>query len=218
MVRTGIVFIICVMIGWNVYAQECGPSCPVCSGTTDGSLLAPMSVLLSAMSIPGGEEETGVYTLRYGIVPRFDAGIGFTDTSDKIIWTARFQMLTEGEKMPGLILGTGSVRTGKSDQSVYLHVTKSWEFSEMFALRVNAGVASLVPEHDKIYGLGGMTFSIAERFSPFVSYDGIHFHEGLAWIPLDWLTVSALLIESEEPALSVGLKYSLPVKSALNDE
>ena len=88
----------------------------------------------------------------------------------------------------------------------------------MLALRVTAGVASLVPEYDKLYGLGGLTFSIAERFSPFATYDGINFHEGLAWIPLDWLTVSALLIESKEPAFSVGFKYSLPVKPARDDE
>ncbi|MCK4754188.1 MAG: hypothetical protein KAS58_03085 [Calditrichia bacterium] len=88
-------------------------------------------------------------------------------------------------------------------------MTKSWEFSESFALRVTAGVASLVPEYEKVYGLGSITTSIAEKFSPFVSYDGINFHEGLAWIPLEWLTISALLIESKDPALSIGIKYSL---------
>ena len=190
-----------------VSAQECGPSCPVCSGSTDGSLLAPKSVLASFISIPGGEDETGVMNLRFGILPRLDAGVGYTVTSEKYVWNARFQAVTEGNIMPGIILGTGSVRTGKSDQSLYLHFTKSWEFSENFALRATAGIASLIPELDKTYGLGGITTSIYEKYSPFVSYDGINFHEGIAWIPLDWITVSAMLVESEEPALSVGIKY-----------
>jgi hypothetical protein len=191
-----------------VSAQECGPSCPVCSGSTDGSLLAPKSMLASFISIPGGEEETGVLNMRFGILPRLDAGIGYTVEAEKYVWNARIQAVTEGDIMPGIILGTGSVRTGKSDQSLYLHFTKSWEFSEDFALRATAGIASLIPEHDKLFGLGGLTTSIYEKYSPFVSYDGINFHEGIAWIPLDWITVSAMLIESEEPAISVGIKYS----------
>ncbi len=189
-------------------AQVCGPSCPVCSGSTDGSLLAPRSFLFSSISIPDGEEETGVFNLRYGAFSRFDVGAGYTVKSNKIIWNARFQALSEESWKPGIILGTGSVRTGKSDQSLYLHMTKSWEFSESFALRITAGVASLVPEYEKVYGLGGITTSIAEKFSPFASYDGINFHEGLAWIPLEWLTVSVLLIESKDPAISIGIKHN----------
>ncbi len=192
-----------------VIAQVCGPSCPVCSGSTDGSLLATRSFLFTSMSIPGGEEENGVFNLRYGAFPRFDVGAGYTVKSNEVFWNARFQAVLEESWKPGIILGTGSVRTGKSDQSLYLHITKSWEFSESFALRATGGVASLVPEYEKVYGLASITTSIAEKFSPFVSYDGINFHEGLAWIPLDWLTISVLLIESKDPAISFGIKRSL---------
>jgi len=48
--------------------------------------------------------------------------------------------------------------------------------------------------------------SIAERFSFFVNFDGINFHEGISWIPTDWLTISALLIESKDIAISIGIK------------
>ncbi|MFC1607908.1 hypothetical protein ACFL47_08050, partial [Candidatus Latescibacterota bacterium] len=180
-----LISIILLIIVSPVSAQECGPSCPVCSGSTDGSLLAPRSIFLSALSIPDGEEEIGVINLRFGILSRFDAGVGYGYKSEKALWSARFQVLTEEESWrPGVILGSGSVRTGKSDQSLYLHLTKSWEFSEALALRVTTGVASLVPEYDKLYGLGSISTSIAEKYSPFVSYDGINFHEGFAWIPL----------------------------------
>ena len=194
----------------SVTAQECGPSCPVCSGSTDGSLLASRSFLFTTMNIPNGEEEHSVLNLRYGAFSRFDMGVGYTVKSRKVIWNARFQALKEDEESwkPGIILGTGSVRTGGSDQSLYLHITESWEFSENFGLRITAGAASLVPEFGKVYGLFGMTTSIAEKFSPFVNFDGRNFHEGFAWIPLEWLTIAVILIESKDPAISVGIKRS----------
>ena len=208
-----IIVFVTIVMSFSTYlsAQECGPSCPVCSGSTDGSLLATGSLLFSSIYIPEGEEEQSVFSIRYGAFSRFDMGIGYTPTSEKVIWSARYQALTEDEDSwkPGIILGTGSVRTGGSDQSLYLHFTKSWEFSENFALRVTAGAASLIPEFDKVYGLAGMTTSIAEKFSPFVSYDGKNFHEGFSWIPLDWLTCSVLLIESKDPAVALGIRWGL---------
>ncbi|MCK4754189.1 MAG: hypothetical protein KAS58_03090 [Calditrichia bacterium] len=89
-----------------VTAQVCGPSCPVCSGSTDGSLLAPRSFLFTSMSIPGGEEENGVFNLRYGAFPRFDVGVGYTVKSNEVIWNARFQAVLEESWKPGIILGT----------------------------------------------------------------------------------------------------------------
>ena len=162
------------------------------------------------MNIPGGEEEQGVLNVRYGVFPRFDVGAGYTVKSEKVIWSARFEAFREDEDSwkPGLILGSGSVRTGSSDQSLYLHITKSWEFSEDFAVRMTTGAATLVPEYDKVYGLAGITTSLYEKFSTFVNYDGKSFHEGFAWIPLNWLVVSVLMIESKEPALAAGFRWS----------
>ncbi len=201
----------------NISAQECGPSCPICSGSTDGSLLSIGSLLVNSISIPGADEENAVFNTRFGIAPRFDVGLGYGVKREKAFWNARFQVIMENERRPGIILGAGSVRIGKSDQSVYLHITKSWEISEMFALRMTSGVANLVPEYDKIYGLGGLTFSIAEKYIPFFSYDGVEFHEGFAWIPLDWLTVSALLVESKDLAFSVGINHSFFKTVQIND-
>ena len=206
-----------VILGLNsiTVAQECGPSCPVCSGTTDGSLLAPKSFLFRGLYIPTGEEEYGVLNLRYGAFEWLDVGVGYTIKAEKIVWSARIQPIKENEDnlKPGIIIGTGSVRTGSSDQSVYLHITKSREFSEKFALRLTGGIASLVPEFTKIYGMAGLTMILAEKFSPFVNFDGINFHEGISWIATDWLSVAVLLIESKDPAISVGIRWSLPDKS-----
>ncbi|MFH1320472.1 MAG: hypothetical protein ABII90_07455 [Bacteroidota bacterium] len=203
-----------IILGLNsiIAAQECGPSCPVCSGTADGSLLAQKSFLFKGMYIPSGEEEYGVLNIRYGAFKWLDVGVGYNIKAEKIVWNARVQLLKEKEDslQPGLILGTGSVRTGSSDQSVYFHLTKAKEFSENFGLRLTCGIASLVPEFNEIYGLAGLTFIIAEKFSPFVNFDGKNFHEGISWIATDWLSVAVLLIESKDPAISVGIRWSLP--------
>lgn len=120
----------------QVFAQECGPSCPVCSGNSEGALLSRNSLLISGLAIPTSEEEYGVVNVRYGIFKWLDAGVGYAFKAKKPIWSLRLQPVVEKEDKwwPGLIVGTGSVQTGKSDQSVYGQLTKSWEFGEAFAL------------------------------------------------------------------------------------
>ena len=154
MKRLIVLITIILSISNVVSAQECGPSCPVCSGSTDGSLLSAGSFLFSGISIPGGEEETGVLSFRYGAFSRIDLGAGYSFKSEEVIWNARFQALKEDEESwkPGIILGTGSVRTGKSDQSLYIHLTKSWEFSENFSLRFTAGMAKNLLSFDNSAG------------------------------------------------------------------
>lgn len=191
-------------------AQECGPSCPVCSGAgnNDGALLSQRSVMLSAMSIPTAEEETTVLNARIGILSWLDAGMGYAVRTEKVLWSVRAQPILEQENgwKPGLILGTGSVQAGGSDQSAYAQLIKSWEFNESFGLRLSTGAASLVPDFDQVYGLAGITVSFRERYAVFASYDGESFHEGISWIPLDWFSLSFLMIETEFPAFSITLK------------
>ncbi len=192
-------------------AQECGPSCPVCSGNSSGALLASNSVIASGLAIPDAEEETAVFNVRYGLFEWIDAGVGYAVETEKLLWSVRTQPIKENESnwQPGIILGTGSVQIGGSDQSVYCQASKSWELSESFALRLTGGVATLVPEFEEVFGLAGVTTSILEKYSIFANYDGRNFHEGLSWIPLDWLTVSILLIESSSPAASLAVKWNL---------
>ncbi|MDH3891720.1 MAG: hypothetical protein OEV49_11605 [candidate division Zixibacteria bacterium] len=164
--------------------------------------------MFSGMTIPTAEEETGVLNARVGLLSWLDAGVGYAFETEKVLWDARVQPVLEQEDgwKPGLILGTGSVQTGGSDQSVYAQVIKSWEVSETFGLRFSTGVATLLPDHDQLFGMAGLTASLSERYALFGNYDGESFHEGLAWIPLDWLTVSFLMIETEFPAISITVK------------
>ena len=192
------------------FAQDCGPFCPVCSGTgsSTGALVVPGVIIPGFLYIPGGEEERGVITVRGGITSWLDAGIGYALDSKKVLWSIRLEAIKEDESSlrPDLVLGTGSVQTGKSDQSLFVQLSKSWELSEVFAIRFSTGIAGLLPEVDKLYGLASLTLTITERWSPFISYDGISLHPGISWIPTDWLRLAFILMESEEPAVSIGFR------------
>lgn len=192
------------------YAQECGPSCPVCSGAggNDGALLSPNSITVSGLSIPTADEERMVLNARYGILSWLDAGIGYALRTEKVLWSARIQPVLEQEDgwRPGIILGIGSVQTGGSDQSIYAQCIKSWEITEVLGLRLSAGAATLVPDYDELYGLAGITASFYERYAGFANYDGTSWHEGISWIPVDWFTLSFMMVETEFPAISLVFK------------
>ena len=195
------------------FGQDCGPFCPVCSGngSSTGALISPGTIIPNFLYIPDGEEERGVINFRGGITSWLDAGIGYTVDTDKMIWSFRLQLLHEDESSlkPSLILGTGSVQTGGSDQSLFCLLSKSWEFNEMFSLRLSSGIASLLPDAKEYYGLANITLTITESWSPFLSYDGTNFHPGLSWIPTDWMTIAGILVESKDPAVSVGIRIPL---------
>ncbi|MCP4582221.1 MAG: hypothetical protein GY839_11450 [candidate division Zixibacteria bacterium] len=81
---------------------------------------------------------------------------------------------------PGIILGTGSVQAGGSDQSIFAQFIKSWEINESFSLQLSTGAATLVPDFDEAYGLAGITTNFYERYAIFANYDGKSFHEGVS--------------------------------------
>ena len=209
---TVIIFTVIIMLSGSLMAQECGPGCPVCSGggNSIGALLEPRTVITNFLYIPNAEEETGVISFRAGVTSWMDIGMGYALDAEKIQWSARIQALAESESSfrPAVILGTGSVQTGGSDQSLYLQLTKSWEFNETFSARISAGAASLLPELDKIYTLAGLTLTVTDKWSPFVSYDGTNYHPGLMWLPVDWFNVSCIYVEAEEPAVYAGFRLT----------
>ena len=64
-------------------------------------------------------------------------------------------------------------------------------------------------ELDKIYGIGNASFTFKEKFTPFVNFDGINFHEGFAWTATDWLSAGFMLVESKYPTLTVNITKTL---------
>jgi len=196
----------------NAPAQECGPGCPICSGSgsSTGALLSSGAMVSTIMSIPNGEDETAVLNLRAGLASWLDIGLGYTVKSKEPIWSVRFQPIAEDKSSwrPAVILGTGSVQTGGNDQSVFIQFTKAFDFSEEIAVRFSIGAASLLPELDQAYFLANLTMNVTECWSPFSSYDGRNFHLGLSWIPKDWLFIAGLMVEMKFPAILVGYRWS----------
>jgi len=204
--------ILVVGLGINVQAQECGPGCPICSGSgsSTGALLAPGTMVSTAMAIPNGEDDTGIFNLRAGVTSWLDLGLGYGIKSEQLIWSVRIQPFAEDESSwkPGIILGTGSVRTGGSDQSVFLQITKAFDFNEIISARFSVGFASLLPNLNQEFLLASLTMTVYEHWSPFLSYDGRNFHYGLSWIPLDWLFIAGFMVEAKTPAFLVGYRWS----------
>ena len=190
--------------------QECGPGCPACSGKATGDLLSPGTVLISGLFIPDGEEETVVAKLGYGVVSWMDVGIGYAVDTEEVIWSARVQPVAQDWDgwRPALIVGTGSVQTGGSDQSAYAQVAKSLEIVEgRLGLSVAGGYATDLPDLEESWGLATAALTLFDRVSPFYTYDGVNSHAGLSYFATDWLTVTAYALEMEEPAVSVGIQW-----------
>jgi hypothetical protein len=114
-----------------VMGQQCGPGCPACSGKTIGELQSSTKIVGSGLFIPEGDEETAVYQFRYGVLPWADLGIGYAPKSEEVIWSLRVQPVDEDRDgwRPSLIVGTGSIQTGGSDQSAFIQLARAWKSS-----------------------------------------------------------------------------------------
>ena len=202
-------------ISSKVYSQECGPNCPACSGGSSGGIIAKNNLVVSVLGIPASDDEYAVANLRYGVFNWMDVGVGYAFKAKNPIWSVRIKPLSENEDKwyPGIIIGTGSVRTGGSDQSVYGMLTKTVEFSEKFALQGYVGAASVFKDFENPFFLSGLSAIFLEKFTVFGSYDGKNFHEGIAWTATDNLTLSGLLIETRYPSLSVSYRFDLGKKN-----
>lgn len=204
------VFIIALM-SQAILAQECGPNCPVCSGAgvSEGALIAQNSILVSALAIPDAEEENSVFNTKYGLLDWLDAGFGYAVKTEEFIWNVRVQPLIEKKDnwQPGIIVGSGSVQMGGNDQSIYAQLLKSVNLNDDISLSASVGAATLLPDADEVFELYGLTASIFERYSLFVSYDGISYHEGASWSVNDWMAVAFMMVESENPA--IGINFTL---------
>jgi hypothetical protein len=192
--------------------QECGPGCPVCSGKAVGDLLAPATLFGSALYIPDGEEETAVFNLRYGLFSWMDAGFGYAVDEEELIWSVRFAPVTQDLEgwRPALILGTGSVQTGGSDQSIFIMLAKTREIVEgRLGITLAGGYATDLPDLEEDWGLGTVTLTFFDRVSPFYTYDGINSHLGLSVFAADWLTLTGYYLELEEPSVMASVQWGL---------
>ena len=190
--------------------QQCGPGCPACSGKAVGDLLSQARISGSSLYIPDGEEETAVFNLRYGLFSWMDAGVGYALDAEEAIWSVRVQPIAQDQDgwRPALILATGSVQTGGSDQSGYIQLAKTLEIVEgRLGISLAGGYATDLPDLEEDWGLGTFSMTLYDRASPFYTYDGINSHIGLSLFATDWLTLTGYVREMEEPALSANVQW-----------
>ena len=191
--------------------QGCGPACPVCSGKAVGDLLPPATVYGSALFIPGGEEETAVFNLRYGLFSWMDAGIGYGIDEEEFIWSVRLAPVSQDFEgwRPSLILGTGSVQAGGTDQSAFVLLGKTREIVEgTLGVGITAGYATDLPDFEEDWGLASAALTFKDRVSPFYTYDGINSHLGLSVFANDWLTLTGYYLEMEEAGIMAAIQWS----------
>lgn len=207
----GLILILLTALGAvGVSAQQCGPGCPVCSGGVAGNLLAPKAIMGSVLSVPNGEDKTTVFSVFGGVLPWLNAGLGYSTHEEEIIWSVRVLALAEGDApwRPAVVLGTGSVQTGGSDQSAYIQFVKSLELREGLALTLSGGYATDVPDFREDYGLANVSLTLLERIAPFYTYDGRTSHAGVTVYPTEWLQITGYALELKEPALAMGFRWN----------
>jgi len=202
---------ILLLVGSSSAWAQCGPGCPACSGGAAETILDPYMVKGSALVIPDGEEETAVFNLAATVLPWLELGVGYARETEETIWIAKLEAVAELKDSwrPAVVLGTGSVETGGSDQSGFLLLFKQVKLDTDFTLGLSGGYAADFPDFEESFGLGSISVNYREMFAPFYSYDGRSSHAGLTWYATDWLQLSGYALEMEALALSVGIKRIL---------
>ncbi|OQY26691.1 MAG: hypothetical protein B6244_12715 [Candidatus Cloacimonetes bacterium 4572_55] len=195
--------------------QECGPGCPACSGKAVGDLMPPETIFGSILYIPDSEEETAVLKFRYGLFSWMDVGIGYALDTEEPIWSVRVLPIAQDRNgwRPGLIIGTGSVQTGGSDQSGYFQIVKKLDVvKERLEINLAGGYATDLPDFEENWVLGTVSMTLFEKAGALYTYDGVNSHIGLSFFATEWLTLTGYVLEMEEPALSVGVQWGFGEK------
>ncbi len=194
------------------FAQaQCGPGCPACSGGANESMLDPSTIKGSIMYIPEGEEETAILNISGTVTSWLELGLGYAMDEEKVIWNAKARIVNEqpGAWRPSLVLGTGSVEIGGSDQSGYLQLFKNIDLTPELVWGVSGGYATDLPDLKEGFWLSTVSLTYQETLAPFYSYDGSSSHVGMTWFANNWLQLSGTYLEMEDLAISVGIKHSL---------
>ncbi len=193
----------------NVGAQECGPNCPICSGSvfSTETMLSTSTILTRALVFPDGEE-TFITGVKMALSPRLDVGVSYLATSRSVVFTARTLLLQEQELRPGIVAGIGSVRADASDQSIFLSLTKNLEDVLGPPIRISLGAAGYLKDGDRLYPIGTVSYFYKEKVLPFISYDGLNINYGISLFLSETLNVGVMYVENRYLGLSTGLRIS----------
>lgn len=170
-------------------------------------MLAPYTLKGGLLFIPDGDDEKAIFNLASSILPWLELGAAYAWEAEEMIWNAKVQVIPESGApwRPALVLGTGSVRAGGSDQSAYAQLFKKARLHDRLQLALSGGLATDVPDLEDRYQLFNAILELDGKFAPFYSYDGNSSHVGAIWYARDWLQITGYALEMAEPAISMGL-------------
>lgn len=192
-------------------AQDCGPNCPICSGSgfDTEAMLSNKTVFTNALLFPDAEE-TLITGVKFSVSSKVDLGFSYLSTSRKVIWSARALLLAEEEEgwIPSIILGIGSVRANTSDQSIFLTATRNLESTIGVPLRLSMGAAAFMTEPDRLYPIGTLSYLYKEKLFPFISYDGVNINYGAAYFILETLHIGLMYIENRYLGVTTGFRFA----------
>ncbi len=193
----------------TVMAQECGPNCPICSGSvfSTETMLSTSTILTRVLVFPEGEE-TFVTGVKLALSPRLDVGVSYLGSSGSVIFTARTLLLQEEDIRPGIVAGIGSVRADASDQSVFLSLTKNLEDALGPPVRISLGVAGYLSGGKRLYPIGTVSYFHKEKLLPFISYDGLNVNYGVSWFMSEKLNIGLMYVENRYLGISTGLRIT----------
>lgn len=191
----------------NALAQSCGPACPDCSGGGAGRVLPAGTIVGSALLIPDGDDETAVYNLSVSPSDWLTVGAGYAVEAEEEFWSVRLRVFPEKGWRPEMLLGTGSVQAGGSDQSAYVQWGKCFGIYESVELGLMGGYATDMPDFEEDFGLGQVRLTLVETLSPFYLYDGVTSHVGATWHATTWLDLTGYVLEMDTAAAAIALKW-----------
>jgi len=195
--------------GPGTLAQECGPNCPICSGSvfSTETMLSTSTILTRALVYPEGEESF-VAGLKYAFSPRFDMGISYLGTSGSVILNARTLLLQEEEVRPGIVAGVGTLRADAAEYAAFVSATKNLEDALGPPLRISVGLAGYLSGGEQIYPIWTVSYFHKEKLLPFVSYDGLNTNFGVSWFLSETLNIGLMYVENRYMGISTGLRIS----------
>lgn len=190
-------------------AQDCGPNCPICSGSgfNTETMLTSRTVFTNVLVFPDAEE-TLVAGVKLAVSRRFDIGLGYLSKSRDIIWNARALLLLEEDWKPAVIAGIGSVRADASDQSVFITASRNLESNIGVPLRLSVGAATYLSGSGRVYPIGTVSYFYKEKLFPFISFDGKNTNYGISYFIFETFHVGLMYVENRFLGLTTGLRIT----------
>jgi hypothetical protein len=162
-----------------------------------------LGVRLLANQVPRASVRT---TLTYKFHPRLTAGVEYNPRVGEVAPIANFLAVTETRRRPALMFGTSSDRIGTpSGQSFYGIFSKNLKRETGLPIAPYAGLAYGTYE-DRLRPVGGLNIYFHEKFSAFITYNGVHVHPILNFTYKRHV-LSLVMVRGRDPGMSYSVSF-----------